>query len=388
MMQQTIQFVNTKGQAHFSRTFDVPANTQITLIKAKRFGKPIDTMHVLEEGQKWTIKDTAILSSGIYSYTLSYLIKGVIKPQQNNNLLQLSITGTDWALPTERFSAIVLLPKKSSVKSHTLLFGSNNVQIDNSFTSQSDDKGIMYHLTRPLPAYADVKINMVLDKNLYPFFITEWLSTYFNHLLFFLCLGVLIIYALLTYWHLKQHKSNQIPIKELRYYSYVSLRFVMKGVSTDFFQALIQYLKETQKKTKTLQFLSAHPKCIKPVVFINIMRKYLCTFGLIISLTVFQAFNTGFALTVPEIITLIITMFILCIWLYKTAERIYIRNKMTHLLKILFKSDITFGASTSSLKALYLRFYPYALIMDKEVHWNALMKEHKLDISGYRFHTE
>lgn len=388
MMQQTIQFVNTKGQAHFIRTFDLPANVQMTLIKAKRDNKTIDTMHVLEKGQQWTVKDTAILSSGIYSYTLSYLIKGVIQPQENSQHLRIALTGPDWALPTERFSVIVLLPKKSSVKSHTLLFGSNNVQIDDSFTAQTDDKGIVYRLSHPLPAYADVKIDMVLDKNIYSVSFMELLSRHFNHLLFFLCFGVLLGYALLTYWYLVRHKNKHLPIKELKYYSYVSLCFIVGNISKSFLQALSVYFTQTQKKHKTILFLMAHPKFIKPFVFINVMRKYMGTMLLIIALTVFQAHNTGFSLTSTEIITLMITAFALNIWLYKTAEKIYIRTQLSQLTKILFETDITFGASMSSLKALYVRFYPYALIMNKEAEWTHLMKHHKVDIASYHFNQE
>lgn len=388
MMQQTIQFVNTKGQAHFTRTFDLPANVHMTLLKAKRDNKTIDTMRVWEEGQQWTVKDTAILSSGIYSYTLSYLIKGAIQPQENTRRLRISLTGPDWSLPTERFSAIVLLPKKSSVKSHTLLFGSNNAQIEDSFTSQTDDKGIMYRLTRPLPAYADVKVDMVLDKNIYTISFTEWLSRHFNHLLFFLCLGVLLVYTLLTYWYLVRHKNKHLPVKELKYYSYVSLRFITGNLSNRFLQALSVYLTQTQKKHKTILFLMAHPQFIKPFVFMNVMRKYIGTMLLIIALTVFQAHNTGFSLTPAEIITLIITAFILNIGLYKTAEKTYVRTKMAQLTKILFETDITFGASVSSLKALYVRFYPYALIMNKEDEWTRLMKKHKVDVADYHFNQE
>ena len=268
MLQQTIQFVNTKGKAQFIRTFDLPADVEITLIGAKRDNKAIETMSVSQNNQKWIIQDNAILSSGIYSYSLSYLIKGIIKPQGNNHHLQLSLTGLDWALPTERFSAIVLLPTKSSVKTHTLLFGSNNVKIDNSFTSQSDDKGIMYHLTRPLPAYADVKLDLILDKKIYTASLIERLEQHFNHLLFFLCFVVLVIYALLTYWYLYRHKSKHIPTKELGYYSYISLRFMTDTVSEYFLKELTHYLNQTKKKSKSTALLLAHPKFIKPFVFI------------------------------------------------------------------------------------------------------------------------
>lgn len=384
MMQQTIQFVNTKGRDHFARAFNLPNNVQMTLINAKRDNQPIDTVTVSENNHVWTVQDTSALSSGIYSYTLSYLIKGIIQSNENKSHLQLSLTGLNWALPTERFSAIVLLPAKISVNSHTLLFGSNNVQIDESFISQVDDKGITYHLTRPLPAYADVKIDMVLDQIPAPSF-SERLGQHFNHLLFFLCLGVLIIYTLLTRFYLLHHKNNKLPLKELSYYSYISLRFVVGHVSETFLKTLIQYSKETKKKIKSPVFLLSHPSWIKPFVFLNIMRKYFWTMGLIIGLTVFQATNTGFALTISEIITLIIMMVLLNVWLYYKGEKDYMCNKISMLSKKLFHSNIAFGASSSSLKALYIRFYPYALIMNKDKEWTELMKKHHLDTSRYHF---
>ena len=384
VMQQTIQFVNTKGRDHFIRTFDLPDNVQMTLINAIRDNQPVNTITVSKNNRTWTIQDDAALSSGIYSYTLSYFIKGIIQSQENKSHLRLSLTGTNWALPTERFSAIVLLPAKVSVQSHVLLFGSNNVQINNSFTSQTDDKGITYHLTRPLPAYADVKIDMVLDQIPAPSF-SERLTQHFNHLLFFLCLGVLVLYTLLTRLYLSHHKNDKIPLKELSYYSYVSLRFVVGNVSETFLNTLIQYSKDTKKKIKSPAFLLSHPIWIKPFVFLNIMRKYLWTMGLMIGLTVFQAANTGFALTIPEIITLIVIMLLLNIWLYYSGEKDYIRKKMSQLNRKLFHSDIAFGASLSSLKALYIRFYPYALIMNKDKKWTELMNKYRLDTSHYHF---
>lgn len=384
MMQQTIQFVNTKGQDYFIRTFNLPDDAQMMLINAKRNNQPIDTLKIAKENHVWTIKDNTPLPSGIYSYTLSYLIKRIVKSQDNKNHLRLSLTGANWGLPTERFSAIVLLPSKVSVDSQTLLFGSNNVQIDDGFISQNDDKGVTYRLTRPLPAYADVKIDMVLDQIPVPSF-SEHLAQHFNHFLFFLCLGILVMYTLLTRLYLSHHKNDKIPLKELSYYSYISLRFVVGNVSPTFLNTLIQYSKETKKKIKSPTFLVTHPFWIKPFVFLNIMRKYLWTMGLIIGLTVFQAANTGFALTISEIIALLITMCLLNIWLYHSGEKDYIHKKMSLLHDTLFVSNIAFGASLSSLKALYIRFYPYALIMNKDKKWTELMNKYQLDTSHYHF---
>ena len=111
----------------------------------------------------------------------------------------------------------------------------------------------------------------------------------------------------------------------------------------------------------------------------------LWTMGLMIGLTVFQAANTGFALTIPEIITLIVIMLLLNIWLYYSGEKDYICKKMSQLNRKLFHSDIAFGASLSSLKALYIRFYPYALIMNKDKKWTELMNKYRLDTSHYHF---
>ncbi|MBR5130759.1 MAG: DUF2207 domain-containing protein [Alphaproteobacteria bacterium] len=388
MMQQTIQFVNTKGKATFSRIFDLPDNVQISLIESKRDNKSIDTISVSQVDQKWILKDNAILSSGIYSYTISYLIKGAIQPHGNGKQIRISLSGSHWNLPTERFSAIILFPTNVSIKSHTLLFGTNNVQIKDGFTSKTDNKNITYHLSHPLPAYADVKIDILLDKFVSTKSFIEKLSQYFNHFLFFLCLGVLIIYAFLTRLYLSHHKEKYIPIKELSYYSYISLRFVMGSVSNYFLEAIICYLKSIKKETKTPKFLLLYPSFISIFAFINIMRKYLLTMGLIIGLTIFQATNIGFTLTMAETISLVIIMIILNIWLYYTGEKKYIKNKMNKLIKILFESDITFGASLSSLKALYLRFYPYTLIMKKETEWTKLMNNHKLNTSSYHFQEE
>ena len=78
-------------------------------------------------------------------------------------------------------------------------------------------------------------------------------------------------------------------------------------------------------------------------------------------------------------------MCLLNIWLYHSGEKDYIHKKMSLLHDTLFVSNIAFGASLSSLKALYIRFYPYALIMNKDKKWTELMNKYQLDTSHYHF---
>ena len=71
---------------------------------------------------------------------------------------------------TERFSVWVLFPdKKVSFYKAELLFGKNNQSVKDNFIFLTDENNnLLLKTTRPLPAYTDVRLNLVLDAKKIP----------------------------------------------------------------------------------------------------------------------------------------------------------------------------------------------------------------------------
>ena len=218
-LNQTIQFINTSSTGTFSRTFDVTGGQDYILISASKNGRPVQ-LDVKKTQNTWTVLDPQKLPSGIYTYTVSYIVKNALIKQNNSLKLSLSLTGPDWPLPVERFSSIILFPQKTIPTEHSLTFGSNNIVIPDSFVSNVDGNGnISYALSRPLPAYADVKVNTILNDNaLTSISLIDKLLSHPEHTLFLLCLIVLLGYTLITQLYLKIQKTMAYPLNDLKYY--------------------------------------------------------------------------------------------------------------------------------------------------------------------------
>ncbi|MBO7257569.1 MAG: hypothetical protein J6V11_01355, partial [Alphaproteobacteria bacterium] len=170
-----------------------------------------------------------------------------------------------------------------------------------------------------------------------------------------------------------------------------SLRYVSnRPLSQEFIETLRSYTKKTKRKILLLSYYDRWSlgSMTKIGIFLNVMRKYLLTMSVIIALTIFQSANTGFPLTIGQISSLIAFMILLNIGLFKIGEKNYINNRMSTLIQNLFQTNIGFGASKASLKALFFRFYPYTLVMDKQNEWVQLMREYGLDVTLDYFYKE
>lgn len=395
ILSQTIQLVNTQKDFSFSQIFENETEVEFSLIEAKLNNEPRQTITLTKTPSAWVIKDSSSLSSGIYTYTLSYLIKGAIVQGDKKILLNLSLTGNNWHLPVERFSAIVLFPMNAQFIHRKLVFGANNVEIPQAVQEQLDAQGnIAYTLKQPLPAYADVKLDILFNQNslISPSFFDK-LEKSLNHLLFLLCLSVLCIYTLITKFYLKYFKFSKFPIRELKYYSLISIRYMVNHpITYDFLSNLMSYYSYIKRSEKTICFWQKvfrkkkESHLIKFYIFFNVMRKYLLTMSIIIILTLIHAYNTGFALNVGEGIVLFIIMLLLNIWLFKTAEKPYIKKMTKTLINSLLYTDIGFGIGKTSLKALYLRFYPYTLALDIQTEWDKLIHSYGLNITEFSFY--
>lgn len=175
-IEEQIQFVSTKEGRIFSRTFPkkithpdgdtVSRETKIT--KALINNVPI-SLTQNETAELLTVTYEKPLPIGIHRFILSYVVETKTKQNQSISDILIDLTGTEWPLAIERFSALVLFPQKTTIYQKELLFGINNVSIPDNVLVQVDDTGsILYQLTRPLPAFADVRLHILTDSKSLP----------------------------------------------------------------------------------------------------------------------------------------------------------------------------------------------------------------------------
>lgn len=391
MVNETVQFINTKGKATFERLISNIPNGEILVTSLKRNHAPVNKQ-IAQTPETIRIYDPDDLPSGIYTYELDYIVKNAILSYGKTNKLKFSLTGTAWPLPVERFSAVVLFPQKTTLYQNEVVFGSNELAIKDTVEIQTDARGDVYYtLKRPLPAFADVKIVLEFDKNaLAASSLWDQMAEAFNHLLFVICLAALGLYTGITILYLKHKKVLKYPLKDLIYYSFISLRYQIKGtVEKSYLRQLHSYNMYIKKKDKIVcYFMTRDSRLLKPYIYWNVMRKYILTDGLLIALTIFQAANTGFALNIFEICILIIAAGLLNVWLYKYGEHPYIIKQMRVLTDAVVDTDMAFGLSKVSMAALFLRFYPYVLTQGNETKWIDYFKNCRLDFSPFTFIKE
>ena len=171
LVEEQIQFVSTQDKTRFRRVLSkqISDNNNRTTTQIQPLTLSRDSARVRFDTEE---TDTAItltypndLTAGVHWFTLRYLVQGAIRTDTSVADLFLSLTGGDWPLMTERFSLIVLFPKKGAVYTKELLFGTNNQPVPDMFTVRTDPTGaLVYQLKHPLPAFADVRLHLTFDK--------------------------------------------------------------------------------------------------------------------------------------------------------------------------------------------------------------------------------
>ena len=119
----------------------------------------------------------------------------------------LSLTGDGYPNITERFSVWVLFPdKKVSFYKAELLFGKNNQPVKDNFVYFTDeDNNLIIKTTRPLPAYTDVRLNLVLDVNKIPS-AKRSLFDFQNEIIVGIYVLILVFYSLISICECRRKK--------------------------------------------------------------------------------------------------------------------------------------------------------------------------------------
>lgn len=409
VVEETIQFVNTRRDYAFERVIAKSGGDGLTLIKATLDNrslinpedKRISSVTLDETPNTWVIKDSQILSPGVHNYALTYLIKNAVRIKGQIAMLNLSLTGPDWNLPIERFSAVVLFPNKTPLFKKDVLFGANNQKIPETTDVYSDENGNFFlSLNRPVPAYADIKINLDFDKKALEqpsFWEVLWDSS--SDMLFLIGMGILILYALATVIFLKFTKSALYPVKELSAYSPLTLRYVSGYNFTRAFNLnLIKYYAYKKKCAPLLKILvniflkqkETHISVFWGRLFalFDILYKYVLTQGLIIGLIVWQAYRIKMPLDTLQISLLIILGILNLFFVYFKGEKPYIKRETDKFLDNAFNTDIGFGLSPASVQALFIQFYPIMLALNQQKDWINYIKQYNINFTGLTFLDE
>ncbi len=402
LMEEHIQFVTTQPTT-FKR--EIPLELKniknavpltVTWISAKKHGKDIH-LKTEQTDDAFIVTDTTPLQTGVHRYVLRYMIHGTLLQGDASTRLVLSLTGTKWPYPVERFSTLMLFPDKTSIFEKNILFGTNNVAIKESFETQTDDKGnLSFRLTRPLPANADVKIILFFDgSTLPPAANTTFTQQYPNWFVFILIFGAQIIYISLAALLFKVKKNEAKPMKFFTSWPLFVLRYATGlPLSAEWIQKLRGYTQQTKRFRKSTALLSLCQKRRPLRLFVSITAlifvafKYLATqLVLMVSLGLF-AEHIGISLTNIQYIILGLTAIILTLIITKWGALPHLRHNIRQAENMLLKPDFGFGLSKQASKTLFLRYYPYLLTVGKGHLWTQNQTEYNDEIGKMIFERE
>ncbi len=299
-IEEQIQFVNTKPNQKFKRTLSKKITDKngkqifldIQPISFYRDNHPVSLAFQNEENNLMA-EYPKTLPTGINRFTIRYLVKGVIFQNKSLAEITLPLSGINWPLITERISIVLMLPQKSDFYVNELLFGANNQEIPEQFTVQSDIKGnAVYQLTRPLPAFADVRLHTIFDAKNLPKQERTLLNTTLSLLAYF---GILAFYTCLSIAVCRFHKFKEI-LKKSKKVNPLLWRFeIGKSITPD----LQKKIKATDKNLSSLKYLK-HKKIGNLFAFIRFNMEYII--GVIILILSVKLVHSYLAEEMPSLI--------------------------------------------------------------------------------------
>lgn len=152
----------------------------------------IDVHQVLQDGQKATVQtsrngdflelkigDTDKTISGIHSYEIVYVVRGVLKEFTEYDELYWNVTGNDWPVPILSSLATITLPQDGIIKSKCFE-GPDGSQITNCQIEQVSQREINVQSSRPLNAYEGLTVVVGYTKGMVPILVIEKPKTLFD----------------------------------------------------------------------------------------------------------------------------------------------------------------------------------------------------------------
>ena len=253
LVTENIQLIVTPEGPHniFSRIYDTKVITpqgiywpvHRNIIKVSHNYRSLDFAIRQDEGNDrmiLTFPEIRALDPGLHIFEISYLVPEALISGENVDLLFLNLLGRSLPYPIERMGLLVSIPASTKVVGKKLLFGENNIAVENTVEIGEDENGhIAMKVTRLLPPLTDVRLDIMMEKTPeieLPIFskIGDFL---FNNFLFTI-IGI-ITFLILSYYLIEakfrgtenMRKKTRMKVAQKLSYSADLLRYVLYRVS-------------------------------------------------------------------------------------------------------------------------------------------------------------
>ncbi len=394
VVEEIIQYIQPENKP-FSRVLSANPSQpfqpdSFTLAHAEKDGKPFD-LKVDITSDKIRMTNETVLPAGVHTFYFKYIIQSGIQIENGQGTLNYNITGYDWPLPVNRFMTIVSFPSKTTIFDKDILFGSNNIAINNSFKSNQDSNGnTTFQLNNPLPAYGAVKLYMSFKSTI---FTDSPFEVFFNKnigwFVVLLTISTIFMYLIISAIYLRFKKPEANTVKFIQSFSPEALAYLVQGkLSIEFINAVNRYVKwakrEKHKKTNKpyhfkgtklfrLSRLRLWKYGIKQTVclllYFRLSFKYWFTAVLMIAGIIYSADRQNIHLTFIEyFVTFILSGGMIYVFFRKRGQKDLLkevnlyRNKMT-------ESYDFFGLSEQAVSNVFTRHYLRLLAIKSVEEW-------------------
>ncbi len=200
---ENITLMNTEEEVFFERTMPMTATAEAELVSFIQNGQQLPVNNQARSNQL-NFKSTIPLQLGPNQLTLTY---NIFNPFQGNTLF-LPLTGLDIGWAIERFKTRVLFPNTVSVSESKLVYGANNLEIEDIYRQTTDGQNLSFVIDRIVPPNGSVQLDLTLDKSALPLpenaHITLWILV--------LSFGLYLLYWLgFGWWENRTLKGNRLP---------------------------------------------------------------------------------------------------------------------------------------------------------------------------------
>lgn len=378
-VKEYIQIVTTKP-TKIKRTLSLLPNekekTKIELVSFEINSKRV-SYTTTKTKDTFTISAKNTYPEGVYFISIQYIVHNALQYKNGVTQLLVSTTGTHWPYPINRFKTVVLYPYIPISYQKQLYFGVNNVHLPEGYQHFKDIKGnSVYSLTRPLPAYADVRIFETFDGSQLPINFNDTFFEKYKFILFSIfSIITLCVYLISTNYYLKKIEKNKKNIlKEINTLPLsVLLKIKKKKLTLALLLNLLKIQKFKKKKAPILFLLTQLGKNKFSRLLLSILMSlyailYILFKHIIISIFIFTVFIVPLYLQEEgnkSIILLIAITYvlILSIFYYKTLIPV-LKEDITTFKERLLSPYICFGLKDKTVLNFYLRYYRTAFLLD------------------------
>lgn len=400
LIDENIQFVTTtprKIERIIPLSFNDIENTEAMKLNVLAFeinGKSLN-YNIEQTKNSFQIQSTKEFPAGVHLINFKYILENAIQNSNSLNRLFISTTGDKWPFPIHRFRAIVLYPASFIHYQNDMLFGNNNILINDNVKVTKDIKGnTLYITTRPLPAFADIRILEVFDgKNLPISFSDSFVEKNLSVLLSFGTFICLSFYLFISSVLLKKmgkrqetilKKVNSLPVCVLMYLN-------KKNFSPDIFSDL----KRIEKTVKKSKLRTKILRVLFKIKGINILMNYLLKFNAIIYLTgkyiltgallffiIMNPVILGYETKYNWLIFVVISSYFieLIIFFQRKIKPMYIEDIQVFKEKIL-NPYLCFGLKNKTILNFYKRYYKTTYILDIQDKFKMLIEKQTKNFS-------